>query len=172
MPAHDRVRLDNDRSVQQRRHKTIEPDKEQSVCWREPWLGGNPAPQQVHLMAQEDNLGLQPRLRLEGEANTCSNRPRNETILRHYPISWAATVWIGFSAGTAISEEAQRGLVQPRRDAICRRPDLPITNDGAVECRLLCPAAVVNPCSDAARWRLVLYPAPDFGLVKTFQDDF
>src|SRR5216683_803958 len=69
----------------------------------------------------------------------------------------------------AIREEAQRGLVQPRRDAIGRRPDLPITNDGAVECRLLGPTAVVDPCSDATRWRLVLYPAPDFGVVKALQ---
>src|SRR5258708_8477501 len=72
----------------------------------------------------------------------------------------------------AIREQAQRGLVQPRRDAIGRRPDLPITNDGPVECRLLGPTAVVDPCSYAASGRLGLYPAPDFRLVKTFQDDF
>jgi hypothetical protein len=65
VPSHDRVGLDDDGGVQQRRHQAIEPDKEQSVRWREPWLGGNPAPQQVQLMAQEDNLGLQPCLRLE-----------------------------------------------------------------------------------------------------------
>jgi hypothetical protein len=57
VPSHDRVRLDDDSSVQQRRHKAIEPDKKQSVPWREPWPGGKPAPQ---LMAQEDNLGLKP----------------------------------------------------------------------------------------------------------------
>src|SRR5260370_4832852 len=50
----------------------------------------------------------------------------------------------------AIREQAQRGLVQPRRDAIGRRPDLPITNDGPVECRLLGLAAEVDPRSDAA----------------------
>jgi hypothetical protein len=46
--------------------------------------------------------------------------------------------------------------MQPRRDAVGRRPDLPITNDGPVEGRFLGPAPEVNPCSDAARWRLVL----------------
>jgi hypothetical protein len=66
----------------------------------------------------------------------------------------------------ALREEAQRGLVHPRRDAIGRWPDLPITNNGAVECRLLGPTAVVDPCSDAASGRIVLYPAPDFGAVK------
>jgi hypothetical protein len=72
----------DDGGVQQRRHEAIEPDKEQSVRWREPWLGRKPTPQQVQLMAQEDNLGLQPRLRdLKGEANACSNKPRNEAIL-------------------------------------------------------------------------------------------
>src|SRR5580704_12949817 len=70
----------------------------------------------------------------------------------------------------AIREQAQHGLVQPRRDAIGCRPDLPITNDGPVECRLLGPTAVVDLCSDATRWRLVLYPAPDFGVVKALQD--
>src|SRR5580693_5915822 len=71
----------------------------------------------------------------------------------------------------AIREQAQHGLVQPRRDGeISGRPDLPITNNGPVECRLLGPTAVVDPCSDAARWRLVLYPAPDFRLVKAVQD--
>jgi hypothetical protein len=34
--SHDRVGLDHDRSVQQRRHKAIKPDKEQSVRCREP----------------------------------------------------------------------------------------------------------------------------------------
>ena len=62
--------------------------------------------------------------------------------------------------------------MHPRRDAIGRRPDFPITNDGAVECRLLGPAAVVDRGSDAARWRLILYPAPDFGFVEALQDYF
>jgi hypothetical protein len=33
------------------------------------------------------------------------------------------------------------------------------------------PTAVVDPGSDAARWRLVLYPAPDFGIVEALQDE-
>ena len=53
--------------------------------------------------------------------------------------------------------------MHPRRDAVGRWPDLLVTNDGAVECRLLGPAAVVDPGSDAARWRLVLYAATDLG---------
>src|SRR5476651_895677 len=66
----------------------------------------------------------------------------------------------------AIREQAQRGLVHPRCYAISGRPDLPITNDGSVECGLLGPTAVVDPCSDTASGRLVLYAAPDFRLVK------
>jgi hypothetical protein len=72
----------------------------------------------------------------------------------------------------AIREKAQRGLMHPRRDAIGYRPDLPVADDGAVECRLLSPATEVEPGSDAARWWLVLYPAPDFGFVEALQDDF
>jgi hypothetical protein len=51
-----------------------------------------------------------------------------------------------------------------------RRPDLPVTDDGPLECRLLGLAAVVDPGGDATRWRLVLYPAPDFGIVEALQD--
>jgi hypothetical protein len=50
--------------------------------------------------------------------------------------------------------------------------NLPITNDGAIECRLLGVAAEVDPGSDAAGWRFVLYSAPDFGFVETLQNDF
>jgi hypothetical protein len=57
--------LDDDGGVQQRRDKAIESDKEQSVRWREPWLGGKSTPQQAQLMGHEDNLGLQPRLQLK-----------------------------------------------------------------------------------------------------------
>jgi hypothetical protein len=60
MPSHDRVGLHDDGRTQQRRHKTIEPDKKQSVPWPEPWPHRKPAPQQVQLMAEEDNLGLKP----------------------------------------------------------------------------------------------------------------
>src|SRR5260370_38204978 len=77
-----------------------------------------------------------------------------------------------FSGIGAFREKTQRGLMQPRRDAIGRRPNLPITDDGPVERRLLGAVPVVNQCGDTARRRLGLYPAPDFGLVKTFQDDF
>jgi hypothetical protein len=72
----------------------------------------------------------------------------------------------------ATREEAQRGLVHPRRDAIGGRPDLLVTNDGPVESRLLGPAPKVDPCSDAARWRLVPDAATDLGVVKALQDYF
>jgi hypothetical protein len=62
--------------------------------------------------------------------------------------------------------------VQPRRHAIGGRPNLPITNDGAVEGRLLGLTAVVDPCSDAARWGLVLDAATDFRVVKALQNEF
>ena len=69
----------------------------------------------------------------------------------------------------AIREEAQRRLMHPRRDAIGRRPDLLITDDGPVKCRLLGTAPKVDPSRDAAGWRFVLYPAPDFRVVKALQ---
>jgi hypothetical protein len=53
----------------------------------------------------------------------------------------------------AIREEAQRGLMHPRRDAIGRRPDLPIPDDGVVGGHIRGPAAEVNPRCDATRWR-------------------
>jgi len=56
----------------------------------------------------------------------------------------------------AIREEAQRGLMHPASDAIGCRPDLLITNNGAVKRRFFCPAAEVNPCGDTAGWWLVL----------------
>jgi hypothetical protein len=72
----------------------------------------------------------------------------------------------------AIREKAQRRFMQPRPDEIGRRPDLPITDDGPVKSRLLGPAAVVDPCGDAASRRLVLDPATDLGFVEALQDDF
>ena len=80
VPLHDRVGLDDDGSVQQRRHEAIEPDKEQSVRCREPWLGEKPAPQQVQLMPRNTISASTRACDLKGEANTCSNKPRNETI--------------------------------------------------------------------------------------------
>jgi len=50
----------------------------------------------------------------------------------------------------AIREKAQCGLMHPRRDAVGGRPNLLVTDNGAVECRLLGLAAVVDPCGDAA----------------------
>jgi hypothetical protein len=70
----------------------------------------------------------------------------------------------------AIREEVQRGFVQLRCHAIGRRPDLPITNDGPVKCRLLGPAPVVDPSSDTAGRRLVLDAAANLRVVKTLQD--
>jgi hypothetical protein len=59
--------------------------------------------------------------------------------------------------------------MHPRRDAIGCRPDLPITSDGPVECRLFGPAAVVDPRSDAGG-RLVPDAATDLGFVQALQD--
>jgi hypothetical protein len=70
----------------------------------------------------------------------------------------------------AIWEKAQRRLMHPRRDAISCRPDLPITNDGAVEGRLLGSAAEVDPGSDATCRRLVFYAATNLGFVQSLQD--
>jgi len=52
------------------------------------------------------------------------------------------------------------------------RPDLPITNDGAVEGRLLGSAAEVDPGSDATCRRLVFYAATNLGFVQSLQDYF
>ena len=60
--------------------------------------------------------------------------------------------------------------MHPRRDAMGGRPELLIANDGPVERRFLGPAAVLDPCSDAARWRLVLDAATDLGIVEALQD--
>jgi hypothetical protein len=93
VPSDDRIRLDDDSSIQQRRHKAIEPDEEQSVPWREPWPGGLSAPQQVQLMAQEDNLGLKPGLRLERrsqymqqQAEERNHPPRLPDLPVHYRV--------------------------------------------------------------------------------------
>jgi hypothetical protein len=67
-------------------------------------------------------------------------------------------------------EKTQCRLMHPRRDTIGRRPDLPITDDGAVERRFLGPAVEVDPCGDAACWWVILYPAQDFGVVEALQD--
>src|SRR3979490_949131 len=93
---------------------------------------------------------------------------------------WRTTFWAAVSASFvcirtvhfveapfpwAFREKAQRGFMQPRRDAIGRGPDLPITNSGAVGCCLLGAAPEVYPGSDSARRRFVRYPAPDLGFV-------
>src|SRR6266566_3989338 len=73
------------------------------------------------------------------------------------------------SVGQAV---LQRDLMHPCRDAMGCRPDLPITNDGPVECGLLGPAAEFDPCSDATGWRFVLDTPSDFGFVKAVEDAF
>jgi hypothetical protein len=73
--------LDDDGGVQQRRDKAIESDKEQSVRWREPWLGGKSTPQQAQLMGTKTISASSRACNLKGEANACSNKPRNEAIL-------------------------------------------------------------------------------------------
>src|ERR1700704_2875810 len=65
MPSNNGLRLDNRDSVQHRRKQAIEPDKEQSVGDRQFRVRGNAPAQHVQLMPQQDNLGFQPRLRLE-----------------------------------------------------------------------------------------------------------
>ena len=56
--------------------------------------------------------------------------------------------------------------MQPRRDAFGCRPDLLVTNDGPVKCRLLSPATEVDPCGNAAGWRFILDAATDLRVVK------
>jgi hypothetical protein len=86
---------------------------------------------------------------------------------------WRAARLTGVLFGIgAIREKAQRSLLQPRRNTIGCRPYLPITNDGPVKCRLLSPAAEVDPGSDATCRGLVLDSAADLGFVQALQDYF
>jgi hypothetical protein len=57
--------LTNGCGGQHRRKQAIEPDEEQSVGHRELRLWGQPSTQDSHLMPQQDDLGFQPRPRLE-----------------------------------------------------------------------------------------------------------
>ena len=91
------------------------------------------------------------------------------TLRRNAPGRRSTSVRFGIGA---IRKEAQRGLMHPGRDAIGARPDLPITNDGPVKCRLLSPATEVDPCSDAASRWIVLQSAPDVGIIKALPDYF
>jgi hypothetical protein len=61
VPSDDRGGLDDDGSVQQRRHKTIESDKSNRSAVVSRGLAGSRR-RNTQLMVQEDNLGLQPRL--------------------------------------------------------------------------------------------------------------
>jgi hypothetical protein len=62
--------------------------------------------------------------------------------------------------------------MHPGSNAIGCRPDLLITDNGAVKRRLLGSAAEVYPRSDATSGRFVLYPAAHFRLVKALQNYF
>jgi hypothetical protein len=107
--AHDRVGQDNDSSAQQRRHETIEPDKEQSVRCRETWLGGKPAPKQVQLWRRKTISASSRTCDLKGEANACSNKPGTKPSRRDYPVCPSTTVWIGFSAATLGARACRQG---------------------------------------------------------------
>src|SRR5216683_2569046 len=65
VPPNDRLWLDNGYGSQHRRKQAIQPQEEQSVGHRELRLWGQPSTQDVHLMPQQDDLGFQPRSRLE-----------------------------------------------------------------------------------------------------------
>jgi hypothetical protein len=69
---------------------------------REPWLGGKPAPKQVQLIAHEDNLGLQPELRLKAKLMHGATSQGTKPCRQDYPIYLSTTVSIGFSAATAV----------------------------------------------------------------------
>jgi len=89
-----------------------------------------------------------------------SPRPIDQSVVTAACLGTRPSACMVLSIG-AIREEAQRGLVHPRRDAIGRRPNLLITNDGPVERRLLGPITVVDPCGDAAGWWFILDAAAD-----------
>jgi hypothetical protein len=131
VPSHDRVGLDDDSRAEQRRHKTIEPDEEQSVRRREPWLGAKPAAQQVQLMEQEDNLGLQPRLRLERRRQYMLQKPRNESIpprLPDLPVHYRVDSVFGsdtYPKERQLYNEVIEAFPADRTDQSLRMPILP-----------------------------------------------
>src|SRR5260370_7570926 len=77
MPSNDGLRLDNRDSVQHRRKQAIEPDKEQAVRHRQLRLRGYALTQHVQLMPHHDDLGFQPRLRLERRDPDMKKHPQN-----------------------------------------------------------------------------------------------
>ena len=65
MPPDDGLRLDNRHGVQHRGKQAVEPDEEQSIRQRQPRPRGHALAQHTQLVPQQDDLGLQLRLRLE-----------------------------------------------------------------------------------------------------------
>lgn len=65
MPPNDRLRLNNGNGAQHRWDQAIEPNEEQSIGYCQPRFRGDAPAQHVQLMPQQDDLGLQPRPRLE-----------------------------------------------------------------------------------------------------------
>jgi hypothetical protein len=56
VPSHDRVGLDDDGSVQQRRHKAIKADEVQTICGLQPGTGQRG--QDDELLPEIDDLGF------------------------------------------------------------------------------------------------------------------
>src|SRR5882672_12420944 len=101
VPPNDRLWLDNGYGSQHRRKQAIQPHEEQSVGHRELRLWDQPSTQDVHLMPQQDDLGFQPRSRLERRDQDVEEQAQERDHGGSgYLIPPLTPAWMGFSART------------------------------------------------------------------------
>src|SRR6267154_2418828 len=121
MPSNNGLRLDNRDGVQHRRKQAIEPDKEQSVGDRQLRVRGNAPAQHVELMPQQDNLGFQPRVRLERRDHDVEKQAQKRDHRGSaYLISHFRPARMEYSVGTA--PHTGKSLSTYRRSVTARSP--------------------------------------------------
>src|SRR3982074_2755608 len=104
VPPDDRLWLDNVYGSQHRRKQAIQPHEEQSVGHRELRLWGQPSTQDIHLMPQQDDLGFQPRSRLERRDHDVEEQVQERDHKGSgYLIPPLTPAWMEFSVRTVIS---------------------------------------------------------------------
>ena len=104
MPPDDRLWLDNVYGSQHRRKQAIQPHEEQSVGHRELRLWGQPSTQDIHLMPQQDDLGFQPRSRLERRDHDVEEQVQERDHKGSgYLIPPLTPAWMEFSVRTRAS---------------------------------------------------------------------
>ncbi len=89
VPAHSRLRPDNDDRVHNVRPKSIEPDEQRPICVAELRSPRSRAAQHIDLTSQGEVLGLQPLSRLEPRGETpprrCENRDHRSRSCQAQP---------------------------------------------------------------------------------------